>query len=73
MIAYIIISIVVTILIFSTLFKLTRSVVVGLFVSTSVLLTMILLGYWFIKDMDEPPANSRIITQEELNKAAGLE
>ncbi len=35
-------------------------------------LTLIGVGLFLIKGMDSPPPGSTIITQEELNKAAGL-
>jgi hypothetical protein len=35
-------------------------------------LILISIGVFLIKDMDTPPLDSTVITQEELQKAAGL-
>jgi len=44
------------------------SVVIGI----ACFLILISIGVFLIKDMDAPPPDSTVITQEELKKAAGL-
>jgi hypothetical protein len=70
---YVVVGMIMSVVIALALNRMNLSLVWCIAVAALCFIALLLCGILLVKDMDAPPPGSTEITQEELNRAAGIE